>query len=99
MAIPSQFNNQNYLSLETRRKNGEVIATPVWFVEQDGKLLVKPQTTAGKTKRIRNNGSVRIAPSDARGGLKGEYVPAQAKILPPAANTNLGFFYCDVRMA
>ena len=34
------FENQQYLNLETYRKNGTAIGTPVWFAEQDGVLYV-----------------------------------------------------------
>jgi hypothetical protein len=80
--------NQQYLSLTTFRKSGDPVPTPVWFAEQDGKLYVFTLTTAGKAKRIRNNGSVTVAPCSARGELKGETIPAQARILPAAETAN-----------
>jgi uncharacterized protein len=77
----AQFAGQQFLNLETFRKSGVGVPTPVWFTEQDGVLYVSTIDNSGKVKRIRNNGRVRIAPCDARGGLKGEWVEAQAKMV------------------
>lgn len=65
----------------TFRKNGQGVATPVWFAEEGSRLLVYSEAAAGKIKRIRNNPRVKIAPCDMRGRLRGEYVEAQATIL------------------
>jgi len=77
----SPLDDQNYMSLKTFRKSGDGVPTPVWFVEQGDVLYVTTAGDSGKVKRIRNNGAVEIAPCDARGGLKGDYFPAQARIL------------------
>lgn len=77
----SQFANQNYLSLESYRKTGTPVATPMWFTEDNGTLYVYSLANAGKVKRIRNNAKVRVVPSDLRGKPKGEWVEAKACIL------------------
>src|SRR5256885_1587767 len=66
----SQFANQNYLSLESYRKTGNPVATPMWFTERNGTLYVYSLANAGKVKRIRNNAKVRVVPSDMRGKPK-----------------------------
>lgn len=81
----AQFDRQSFLNLETFRKNGAGVPTPVWFAEQDGVLYVRTIDGSGKVKRIRNNGQVRLAPCDARGGLKGEWVTGQARIVSDPA--------------
>jgi PPOX class probable F420-dependent enzyme len=75
----SQFAGQKYLYLETYRKNGEAVRTPVWFVESDGTLFVRTSEETGKYKRIRNNPGVQIAPCNSRGRPKGVWVRAEAK--------------------
>ena len=80
----SQFEDQKYLSLESDRKDGRAVATPVWFAEEDGVFYIYSLADAGKVKRIRNNPRVRIAPCDLRGNLKGSWVEAQALILDPS---------------
>ncbi|MBI5354705.1 MAG: PPOX class F420-dependent oxidoreductase [Chloroflexi bacterium] len=73
-----QFEKQQYMNLETVRKNGQVVKTPVWFAQNEETLHVWTFSSAGKIKRIRNNGSVRIAPSTASGEPVGDWVNAQA---------------------
>ncbi|HKX28334.1 MAG TPA: PPOX class F420-dependent oxidoreductase [Blastocatellia bacterium] len=77
----TQFLNQNYLNLESYRRTGNPVATPMWFAERNGILYVYSLAHAGKVKRIRNNPLVRVAPSDMRGRPKGEWVEGRAQIL------------------
>ncbi len=79
-----QFANQKYLNLETYRKTGAPVRTPLWFAEENGLLYIYSLADAGKVKRIRNNLRVRVAPCDMRGNLKGEWVNGQARILDGA---------------
>jgi uncharacterized protein len=75
------FERQNYLNLKTFRKTGVAVPTPVWFAEDQGVLYVRTIDGSGKVKRIRNNGSVQVAPCDARGGLLGEWIDAHASLV------------------
>ena len=80
---------RKYLSLETLRKNGVAVRTPVWFAADHvdsrelspRKLFVYTIGETGKVKRIRNNPRVRIAPCDMRGGLLGEWIAGRAEIV------------------
>jgi PPOX class probable F420-dependent enzyme len=76
-----QFAEKQFLNLETFRKSGVGVPTPVWFAERNGNLYVRTIDNSGKVKRIRNNGRVRVAPCDARGMLEGEWVEAQARLV------------------
>lgn len=82
-AIPSAIRGQTYISLATFRKTGAKIATPVWFGEDGDKLYVMTRSDMGKTKRIRNNPQVTVAPCTIRGKVTGQEVAAAARILPP----------------
>jgi len=62
-----QFQNKEYIRLETVKRNGQVVSTPVWFVVEDGALFVRSYVNSGKVKRMRNDPHVRITPSDAMG--------------------------------
>jgi len=73
------FNGHNYLNLETFRKSGVGVKTPVWFVREGDMLYVWTQADSGKARRIRRNGRVRIAPCTARGDLLGQWVEAHAE--------------------
>ncbi len=73
------FTGQKYLSIESFRKNGAAVRTPVWFVEEGDVLYVWTLADSGKAKRIRRNGHIRIAPCKADGTPLGEWIEAYAK--------------------
>ncbi len=72
-----------YIQFTTYRKTGVGVPTPVGFASQAGKIYVMTPGTASKLKRIRNNGHVTLAPCTRRGGVLGESVEGQARILAP----------------
>jgi uncharacterized protein len=76
------FKGHQYINLETFRKNGDGVRTPVWFAQEGETLYVWTDGTSGKAKRIRHTPQVRIAPSDARGTPRGEWVTATASLHP-----------------
>ncbi len=80
----AQFANQKYLNLESYRRDGTGVRTPLWFVEENGVLYFYTVAHSYKVKRIRNNPRVRVVPCDARGKVKGEWVDATARRLDPA---------------
>ena len=74
-----QFLNHKYINLETYRKSGKVIQTPVWFVIKNDTIFVMTTKDTGKVKRLRNNQNVRIAPCGFRGELKGDWVNGKVR--------------------
>lgn len=80
--VPAPIHGQKYISLTTFRRSGVGVATPVWFGERDGKLYVMTRGDMGKSKRIRNNPQVRVAPCTIRGKVTGPEFPATVRILP-----------------
>ena len=74
----AQFKDQKYINLETFRKSGVGVKTPVWFVEDGGFFYVWTEAQSWKAKRIRNNGSVKVVPSKADGEPIGDWVDAKA---------------------
>jgi hypothetical protein len=73
--------SERYVSLATFRKNGREVRTPVWIAPNAARLYVWTNGTSGKVKRIRANGRARLAPCDARGKLRGDWVDARARML------------------
>jgi PPOX class probable F420-dependent enzyme len=73
-----QFLQQKYLNLETFRKSGQGVKTPVWFAQNDGAFYVWTQADSGKAKRIRRDGQVKIAPCTVSGELLGTWVDGRA---------------------
>jgi uncharacterized protein len=80
--VPPAIHNQKYILLTTFRKTGVGVATPVWFGEEDGKLYIMTRSDMGKTKRIRNNPQIKVAPCTIRGKVTGPEFAATARILP-----------------
>ncbi len=76
MSKPS-LSGEKYIVLETYKKNGEAVRTPVWFVEDDGTVYVRTGTKTGKMKRLRNNGRLKLAASNGRGVPKGPWLDAK----------------------
>jgi PPOX class probable F420-dependent enzyme len=70
--------------LETRRKDGRWVPTPVSLVVDDGLAYFRTYDAAGKAKRLRNDPEVRVAPSDLRGQVRGPSVPGRARLLQGA---------------
>jgi hypothetical protein len=79
-----QFEGQEFMNLETRRRSGITVATPVWFVADGRRLYVRTEARSGKVKRVGNDPHVRAAPCAANGALKGMWVPAIAVVLDGA---------------
>jgi len=77
----AELDRHRYLSLATFRRDGREVATPVWFAASGGKLYVFSAGDAGKIKRLRHSSRARVAPCDARGGLRGEWQAAAARIV------------------
>ena len=77
----AQFEDQNYLSLETFKKNGQGVKTPVWFVLHANALYVYTKADSWKVKRIRNGPRVRVAACDIRGTIRGPWLDATASLV------------------
>ena len=84
--MPTRPDNERHISLGTFRKNGVMVATPVWFVREHDHLHIFSAPDAGKVKRLRNSPRARVAPCDMRGRLLGEWRDATAFLVdePPA---------------
>ncbi len=75
------FPNEKYIALETFRKNGNAVKTPVWFVEYDDMIWVVTREFTGKVKRLRNNYRVNVAVSNFSGKPKGKWFSGHAKMI------------------
>ena len=73
-----KISNEKYINLQTQRKNGNLVSTPVWFVIKDNEIFIRSAQKSGKIKRIRNNKNIKIAICDIKGKIKGEIYDAIA---------------------
>ena len=74
-----KLHNKKYISLETLRKNGVSVRTPVWFVISNDIVYVVTRENTGKVKRVKNNQSVRIAPCNFSGKVDGDWIIGKAE--------------------
>ncbi|HEU4605836.1 MAG TPA: PPOX class F420-dependent oxidoreductase [Nitrososphaera sp.] len=79
----SMLSGHQYIKLETYRKSGQAVATPVWFTMDGDKVFVVTRSGTGKVKRLRNNQKVRVVPSGMRGEPKGEWADGEARFTTP----------------
>ena len=89
-----------FLALATYRRTGEPVDTPVLFAMDGERLLVRTAHDAGKLKRIRNDATVTLAPSDQRGRRLGPVIQGRARILgPDAVEPTLRLLHAKHRIA
>ena len=77
----AQFERENYISIETFKKNGQGVQTPVWFVLHANAFYIYTEAESWKVKRIRNNPRVRVAACNVRGSIKGPWLEATASLI------------------
>lgn len=75
------FEGHKYVNLETFRKNGEGVKTPLWFAEESGTLYARTFEKTGKAKRLRRVSRSRLAPCDVRGNPLGDWVEAESRLV------------------
>lgn len=73
-----------YVLLTTFRRDGTAVPTPVWVARDGAELVVFTAPNAGKVKRIRRDGAVRVGPCTVRGRPTGPDVPGHARVLDRA---------------
>jgi len=80
--------DERFVNLETFKKDGSGVKTPVWVAGLDGKLVVVTDGTSFKVKRIRNNPRVRLAPYGRQGEVHGAWVDGEAHVIEDAAHAS-----------
>lgn len=81
------FSGQKYLSLESYRRDGQAVRTPLWFAAAPGEsaLYVYTLASSGKAKRLRRLAEAKIAPCDLRGGITGSWMAVRAEFVSDEA--------------
>ena len=74
-----QFLDQKYINLETYKKDGTYVRTPVWFVIDNDLIYVITRESTGKVKRLKNNHDVRIVLCSFKGKPKNEWIKGKAE--------------------
>ncbi len=68
------LDREPYISLETFRRDGTGVKTPVWFSARNGSLYVFTEASSWKVKRLRNDPRIRVAPCSVRGRVRGDWI-------------------------
>jgi hypothetical protein len=84
----AQLADHKYINLETYKKSGQAVRTPVWFVIDNDQIFVTTRPTTGKVKRIKNNQSVKIMPCGMKGEPKGEWIEGMVRFADEAETEN-----------
>ena len=74
-----QFLDQKYINLETYKKNGTPVRTPVWFVIDNDLIYVITRDSTGKVKRLKNNQDVQIVACSFKGEPKNEWIKGKVE--------------------
>lgn len=86
MPIIQEIGAATYIALETFKKSGQGVVTPVWVTQEGEFLYVLTVDTAWKVKRIRRNECVRLAISDARGKALSDSIEGKGAVLDSPAD-------------
>jgi PPOX class probable F420-dependent enzyme len=89
MADWSSLRDERYIILETFRRDGTGVRTPVWFATDpragEAVLYVYTGADSGKVKRLRRSARARIAACDMRGRVKGAWIEVRAEAVTGTA--------------
>ncbi|MFL6143807.1 MAG: PPOX class F420-dependent oxidoreductase [Labedaea sp.] len=84
MTTLTRFTKQKTVLLTTFKRDGTGVGTPVSLVVEGDHAYFRTYDAAWKTKRLKNNPTVTVAPSTMRGRPTGEAVSARARLLDGA---------------
>lgn len=86
-------NREKYVSLSTRKRDGSVVNTPVWFVFDDktNSYYFYTQRNTGKVKRIMNFPQLQVVPCNAFGKLKGDWIDATADLINDSGRKKIAY--------
>ncbi len=75
-----RYADARYISLETFKRDGGGVKTPVWCAPLDGQIVVFTEAKAFKVKRLRRNAKIRVARCDVRGKVRGTWCSGTGRI-------------------
>ncbi len=78
---PTSLGYERYINLETFKRDGQGVKTPVWCAAVDGAIGIFTDGTSFKVKRIRREGRCRVAACDVRGKVSGAWHDGTARVV------------------
>ncbi len=64
---------ESYINLETFKRSGEGVKTPIWFAHQGTDLVFMTNGKSWKCKRLARNSACKLAACGVAGGIKGPW--------------------------
>lgn len=81
-----------YINLETYKRDGGAVKTPVWSARHGEALYVFTDGTSFKVKRIGRNSEAKVAACNVNGStIYGAWHDAKAEIVPPGAEEDAAY--------
>ena len=86
-------NQETYINLSTRKKDGSFVNTPVWFAQEGetNNYYVYSLDNSGKVKRIRNFPEVKVGICTFSGKPKGGWAYAMADLVDEPETTKVAY--------
>ncbi len=84
MPEPS-YADARYISLETFKRDGNGVKTPVWCAPLDENIVVFTEAEAFKVKRLRRDPKIRVARCDVRGKVRGAWCSGTGRVADSSA--------------
>src|SRR5438132_9238107 len=79
------LDKEPFISLETFKKDGTGVKTPVWSAPLDGKLVIFTMGESYKVKRLRRNPKARAATCTGGGKVTGPFHDGTCRIIEDPA--------------
>ncbi|MCJ1707370.1 PPOX class F420-dependent oxidoreductase [Microbacterium sp. VKM Ac-2923] len=67
-----------FVSLGTYRRNGALVAVPVWIARDGDDLVITTERATGKVKRLRNDPRVTLRPCSRMGKVEPDAITVEA---------------------
>ena len=80
-----------YVSLESYKRDGGAVQTPVWCAPMADRLVVFTNVNSYKVKRLRRQPALKLAPCSARGTVRGAWVAGSVTIHSDADENRSAF--------
>jgi PPOX class probable F420-dependent enzyme len=95
--VGTPLDDAEYVNLRSYRRDGSAADTPVWAAACEGKLVVFTLRESYKVKRIARNPRVQVARCDVRGGLRGPWLDAQARLVTDPVEEKRAYAALDAK--
>jgi PPOX class probable F420-dependent enzyme len=85
------YAHATYISLETFKRDGSGVKTPVWCAPLDENIVIFTEAKAFKVKRLRRDSKIRVARCDVRGKVSGEWCTGTGRISDSQTERDLAY--------